>query len=74
VRGWWAWFPGAGSDDDPVEVSDMDDPEEENMGKDLSDGDGDGGFLLVAAINAALPLVDCLMSGDSEFVNEEEVM
>ena len=30
--------------EDPVEASDIEDPEDENGGSDLSDGDGDGGF------------------------------
>ena len=30
--------------DEPVEVSDMEDPEEENGGSDLSEGDGEGAF------------------------------
>ena len=30
--------------DEPVEVSDMEDPEDENGGSDLSEGDGEGAF------------------------------
>ena len=48
------------SDEDPVEASDMEDPEDENKGKDLSDGDGDGGFRLNPPV--AVPL---LLLGDS---------
>ena len=37
--------------DDPVEVSDMEDPEDENGGSDLSDGEGEGALRCIWPMN-----------------------
>ena len=52
-----------GSEDDPVDVSDMDEPDDENIGSDRSEGDGEGGFCLSPA--GPPPLRRLLTRGDS---------
>ena len=59
----WPFLLLLGSDDDPVDVSDMEDPDEENIGSDRSEGDGDGGFLPTVATLA--PDLKLFTMGDS---------
>ena len=42
--------------DEPVEVSDIEDPEEENGGSDLSEGDGEGAFRCIWPIRTKMEI------------------
>ena len=60
-----------GSEDDPVDVSDIDDPDDENMGNDRSEGEGEGGFCLRPP--GPPPLLRLLTRGDSNRRGETTV-
>lgn len=62
-----------GSEDDPVDVSDIDDPDEENMGSDRSEGEGEGGFCLSPPGPPGPPPRRLLTRGDSNRRGETTV-